>query len=146
MQVKINQSTINRPEGERILDAPAVLVDIQQYVQQLKQEDAWQKNDRNAITVFKTGGITVVINAMHSGAQMNDVEVDGVFIIQVLEGEVTIKAEEGEKRLSANQILVLHPCFKSHILAEMDTIMVLTNIQSESKEARDAQSGGQNIM
>ena len=146
MQVKINQSTINRPEGERILDAPAVLVEIDQYIQQIKQEDAWHKNDRNAITVFKTGSITLVINALHSGAEMADIEVDGVFIIQVLEGEITIKAEEGEKRLSAHQMLVLHPCFKTHILAETDTVMMLTNIQSESKEIRDNMVDSQKIL
>jgi len=137
MQVKINQSTHNRPEGERILDAPAVLVEIPQYITQIKQEEAWHKSDRNAITVFKTGSITLVINALHSGAEMANIEVDGVFIIQVLEGEITIKAEEGEKRLSANQMLVLHPCFRTHILAETDTVLMLTNVQSESKEIRD---------
>ena len=146
MQVKINQSTINRPEGERILDAPAVLVEIPQYIQQIKQEDAWHKNDRNAITVFKTGGITLVINALHAGAEMAEIEVDGVFIIQVLEGEITIKAEEGEKRLKAHEMVVLHPCFKTHILAETDTVKMLTNVQTEAKELRDSQVDNQKVL
>lgn len=128
MQVKVNQSTINRPDGERILDAPAVMVEIQHYANQIKQEESWKKNDRNAITVFKTPGITVVINALHSGAEMNDVEVDGLLMLQVLEGEITINTEEGEKRLREKEILILHPCFKTNILAETDTVMILSNI------------------
>jgi hypothetical protein len=128
MQVKVNQSTTNRPEGERILDAPSVLVEIQQYVDQIRQEEAWKKYDRNAITVFKTPGITVVINALHSGAEMNDIEVDGLLMLQVLEGEITIMAEEGEKTLREKEMLILHPCFKTNILAEKDTVMILSNI------------------
>jgi hypothetical protein len=129
MQIKVNQSTNNRPEGERILDAPAVLVEIQQYIHQIMQEDAWHKNDRNAITVFKTPGITVVINALHSGAEMKDVEVDGLLMLQVLEGEITVMADdEGEKRLREKEILILHPCFRTNILAEKDTVMLLSNI------------------
>ena len=128
MQVKVNQSTINRPEGERILDAPSVLVEIQQYVDQIKKEEAWKKYDRNAITVFKTPGITVVINALHSGAEMNNVEVDGLLMLQVLEGEITIMAEEGERTLKEKEMLILHPCFKTNILAEKDSVMILSNI------------------
>ena len=48
MPVKINDATINRPDGNRIIDAPAVSIDLQQFLTQLKDEKAWEKNDRNA--------------------------------------------------------------------------------------------------
>ncbi len=128
MQIKINQATNNRPEGARIIDAPAVLIDIQQYIEQLKQEDAWQKSDRNAITVFKTAGVTVVVNALHSGAEMKDVEVEGMLMLQVVEGEITVMGDEGDQKLHEKQALILHPCFKTNIVAETDTILILSNI------------------
>jgi len=140
MQIKINQATKNRPEGERIIDAPAVLVDIQQYIGQLKEEDAWQKSDRNAITVFKTPGVTVVINALHSGAEMNDIEIEGMLMLQVVEGEINIMSDEGERKLTEQQVLILHPCFKTNILAEKDTILILSNIQVGDQRVKDPEA------
>ena len=140
MQIKINQATNNRPEGDRVIDAPAVLVDIQHYIEQLKEEDAWQKSDRNAITVFKTAGVTVVINALHSGAEMNDIEIEGMLMLQVVEGEVTIMADEGERKLTEQQVLILHPCFKTNILAEKDTILILSNILVGDQRVKDPET------
>jgi len=140
MQIKINQATNNRPEGDRIIDAPAVLVDIQHYIEQLKEEDAWQKSDRNAITVFKTAGVTVVINALHSGAEMNDIEIEGMLMLQVVEGEITIMADEGERKLTEQQVLILHPCFKTNILAEKDTILILSSIQVGDQRVKDPET------
>jgi len=140
MQIKINQATNNRPEGDRIIDAPAVLVDIQHYIEQLKEEDAWQKSDRNAITVFKTAGVTVVINALHSGAEMNDIEIEGMLMLQVVEGEITIMADEGERKLTEQQVLILHPCFKTNILAEKDTILILSSIQVGDQRVKDPEA------
>ena len=61
MEIKSNHSTGNRPEGDRILDAPYVFSDIPTYLEQLKSEKSWAKNDRNAITVYKSDKITIVI-------------------------------------------------------------------------------------
>jgi hypothetical protein len=140
MQIKINQATNNRPDGDRIIDAPAVLVDIQHYIEQLKEEDAWQKSDRNAITVFKTPGVTVVINALHSGAEMSDIEIEGMLVLQVVEGEITIMSDEGERKLTEQQVLILHPCFKTNILAERDTILILSNIQVGDQRVKDPEA------
>ncbi len=46
-------STHNRPEGDRKIDSPVLLIDIPSFIKQVKDEKAWGKNDRNAITVFK---------------------------------------------------------------------------------------------
>jgi hypothetical protein len=140
MTIKINQATTNRPEGDRIIDAPAVLVDIRQYIEQLKEEDAWHKSDRNAITVFKTPGVTVVVNALHSGAEIKDIEIDGMLMIQVVEGEINIMADEGERKLTEQQVLILHPCFKTNILAEKDTILILSNIKVGDQRVKDAEA------
>ena len=90
MPVKTNDATINRPEGNRVIDAPAVVIDLKAYTEQLKDESAWDKNDRNAITVFKTKGMTMVLSALHKDAAMDNLVVEGVLVLQVIEGEITI--------------------------------------------------------
>jgi len=129
MPVKNNDATINRPEGSRVIDAPAVLIDLQKYIGQLKEEAAWEKNDRNGITVFKTPGHTMVLSAMHAGATMEDVEVEGMLILQVVEGAVTLATEDDNTvELRAQQILVLTQQLKQNITATTDSVLLLSSI------------------
>ena len=38
MDEKYNESTINRPEGERLVDAPVVQIDIPGFIKRIKRE------------------------------------------------------------------------------------------------------------
>ena len=67
MEIKRNEATFNRPDGDRVLDGTYVFVDIPSYIRQIKEEKAWEKNDRNGITVFKSENITQVITVLHAG-------------------------------------------------------------------------------
>ncbi|MDP9229278.1 MAG: hypothetical protein M3O67_01240, partial [Bacteroidota bacterium] len=94
MQEKHNEATINRPEGDRPIDAPLMLIDLPSLIEQIKTEDAWSKNDRNAITAFKTDGMRIVLVALHENAEMTPHETDGVLSIQVVEGKIKFKTEQ----------------------------------------------------
>jgi hypothetical protein len=128
MSVKTNDATINRPEGNRIIDAPAVSVDLNKYIAQIKEEAAWKKNDRNAITVFKTPGLTMVLSALHKGAAMEDLEVEGVLVLQVVEGAITIESGNDSTTLGEKQLMVFHPECKQNITADEETVLLLSNM------------------
>lgn len=132
MSIKINDATHNRPEGHRVVDAPAVQVDFNKYVRQLKNEKAWATGDRNAITVFKTPGVTVVISALHKGASITDLQVDGLLILQVMEGAISITNDSNNAMLADKQMLVLHttPSSNSNIAAIEDSIIQLSYIKT----------------
>ena len=53
MQLKNIDATINRPDGDHLIDAPYLVVDLPKFISQLKEEDSWDKNDRNGITLYK---------------------------------------------------------------------------------------------
>ncbi len=128
MPVKINDATLNRPEGNRIIDAPAVAINLEKFISQLKEEKAWEKNDRNAITVFKTDGLTMVLSALHKDAAMDDLTVEGLLVVQVIEGAINIDAENDSVQLGEKQIFVLHPDSKQNITAVADTVLLLQHI------------------
>ncbi|MEP6727621.1 MAG: hypothetical protein ABJC98_17500 [Bacteroidota bacterium] len=131
MPVKINDATINRPEGNRIIDAPAVSIDLKEFTAQLKEESAWEKNDRNAITVFKTNGMTLVLTALHKNATIDDLEVEGILTLQVIEGAISIVSADNETlQVKEKQMIVLHPGAKQQVTAEEDTVMLLSNIKA----------------
>ena len=65
MEIKNNEATDLRPEGYRLRDAPLVSIDIPEFIKQIKNETTWTNSDRNAITVFKTNGLRIVLVALH---------------------------------------------------------------------------------
>src|SRR5882762_2698656 len=109
MEIKNIDATLNRPEGERLIDAPFVFVDLEKYTGQLKKEDAWNKNDRNGITVYKTGGMTIVLTCLHKDATIEENSIDGWLTVQVLEGAVDFTVKEKKVPLKKNQLMTLHP-------------------------------------
>jgi hypothetical protein len=91
MNIKSNDATLNRPNGERFIDAPYVLTDLNEAIYQLQREGAWQKSDRNAITIFKTEGTSIVVGALREGSIIDDNVAEGLICIQVLKGVIKLK-------------------------------------------------------
>lgn len=128
MSLRSNDSTINRPWGERPIDAPIVPIDIHGFTQQLMEEKAWQGSDRNAITVFKTDHLTVVISALHKGAEMKpgNVEGTGVMTLQILDGQVQFNANNDNIELGRGQMVVLHEHIPYTATALEETVCLIT--------------------
>ena len=70
MDEKFNKATTQRPQGNRVMDAPLVTIDLRSFTKQIRDEKAWKESDRNAITVFKTDGMRIVLIALHKDAEM----------------------------------------------------------------------------
>jgi hypothetical protein len=82
MENKFNDATAQRPEGERVIDGALVAIDLPLFMEQIKEEAPWKESDRNAITVFKTNGLRIVLIALHKGAEMNRHTADGIISLQ----------------------------------------------------------------
>jgi redox-sensitive bicupin YhaK (pirin superfamily) len=127
MEEKFNESTINRPEGDRLLDAPFVIADLDGYIKQITQENAWFKNDRNAITLFKGDHVTVVLIALHESAQIQPpLPSTGVAIIQLISGKLSIEIEGQTFTVKRNQLVSFHEQQQYFIAATEESILLLT--------------------
>ncbi|HEX5552267.1 MAG TPA: cupin domain-containing protein [Chitinophagaceae bacterium] len=126
MEDKSVESTPLRPDGGRITDAPKVDIDLDEAIRQIKQETSWQTGDRNAITLFKSAHLRVVLVALHEGAEMTKHTAEGVISIQVLEGLISFDTEQSSKELSAGKMLVLHEGIPHLVKAKKETVFLLT--------------------
>lgn len=126
MEVKFNTATTQRPEGVRIMDAPLVTINIPSFIEQIKKEKKWKKTDRNAITVFKTNGLRIVLIALHKGAEMPRHSAEGIISIQVLEGKIQFNTDFQSVKLGKGQMLTLHKGIPHSLLAKKKTIFLLT--------------------
>jgi quercetin dioxygenase-like cupin family protein len=126
MVQKSNQATILRPLGDRIVDAPFVKINITSLLEQITNERPWRKSDRNAITVFKTDGMSMVLIALHKGAEMVEQTVSGLVNVQVLKGRIIFNKGKEAIKLDKGQVLILHEGISHRILAKKKTFFLLT--------------------
>jgi len=131
MDEKYNESTINRPKGERLIDAPLIAIDLYKHITQLKTEAAWEKNDRNGITIFKTEGMRIVLVSMHADAEMRPQTIDSIVSIQVLEGHLQFITEEETLHIQEGQIVTMHANIY-HSIKAVDTSTFLITMTDEN--------------
>ncbi len=127
METKYNEATLNRPEGDRIIDAPIVFMDIEKYSDQLKEEEAWQKNDRNSITIYKTDGLTVLLCWLKEGASITDNNATNHTTVQVMEGEIEITVETGNMEVKKGQVIAIHPRILETIKAKEESLLMISS-------------------
>jgi quercetin dioxygenase-like cupin family protein len=126
MNEKHNDATPNRPDGERLIDASSMLIDLGAFIKQIRREDAWKKNDRNSITVFKSDDMRIVLGGLHEGAEMVPHKAEGVMSIQVMEGLLEINTDELTGVLNSGQMVAIHKGSNYRIVAIEESIYLLT--------------------
>ena len=127
MDTKYNESTPNRPKGERVLDAPFVVMDIPGFTGQLRQEKAWEENDRNGITVFKSDSLTIVISMLKPGAQVKESPETDLLVVCLLNGEAKFNTHDNEEvTLNEMQSVVFHRGILKYIEAISEATIMLS--------------------
>ena len=126
MEERMNEATRNRPEGDRVIDAEMVEIDLNQYMRQLKSEEAWLNSQRNAITLFKTDAMRIVMIWLHAGGTLLEHKADGIISVQVLKGHIRFKVGDEEKRLAEGNMLTLHEKIPHTVIAIEESVFLLT--------------------
>lgn len=126
MEAKHNESTESRPEGDRIMDAPLVSMNIPDFVRQIKTEAAWEKSDRNAITIYKTEGMRIVLIALHEDAIMVKHAARGIISVQVFDGEIVFNTEHQSVVLKKGDMIALHRGEPHSVAAVKESVFLLT--------------------
>ncbi len=60
-----------RPDTNRTLDAPMIMLDLPAVIERIKQEKDWVSGKHNAITLMKSASMRIVLIAMHKGNRMS---------------------------------------------------------------------------
>ncbi|MEZ5016269.1 MAG: cupin domain-containing protein [Flavipsychrobacter sp.] len=126
MSDKHNDATLNRPEGDRDIDANLIKMDLNKYISQIKSEEAWLNKDRNAITLYKTDTMRMVLLGLHQDAELKEHTAPGNISVHLLEGHVSFRAEGQEVKLTAGQIVTLHAKIPHSVFAHEESVFLLT--------------------
>lgn len=126
MENKSNHATPLRPEGDRILDASLVEMDLDQYIKQIQSEPAWVTGDRNSVTIFKSDTMRIVLVGLHEGAELKTHTANGIISVQVLEGYIKFTTETRVTELQKGKMLALHKNIPHSVFAVKKTFFLLT--------------------
>jgi quercetin dioxygenase-like cupin family protein len=132
MKNKSNEATPLRPEGDRMLNAPLVEMDLNNFIVQIKHEITWATTDHNSITIFKSDNTTVVLIGMHQNAELKRHNVYGNIHVQVLEGKINFCTEQQTVSLKKGQMIALKADLPHSVLALEDSFFLLTVIVNNS--------------
>lgn len=133
MEIKQNESTDLRPEGGRVLDAPLVSIDLNDFIKTIKEEPAWKNKGHNAITVYKTNGLRLVLMAMRKEAVIGRHTADGILSLQVLEGKINFTTDDKSVILEEGHMIALHKGLPHGITAIKESVFLLTLTTSLDK-------------
>ncbi len=126
MEIKNNESTELRPEGSRLMDASLVSMDIPEFIKQIKAEVTWENSDRNAMTVYKTNGMRIVLIALHEDAILKKHTAEGILSVQVLEGEIIFSTDSQSVVIKKGQMIALHKGLPHSVKAIKESVFLLT--------------------
>lgn len=126
MENKSNDATPQRPEGDRILNAPLVEMNLNDAIKQIKSETTWQNSDRNSVTLFKSETMRIVLIGLHENAEMKPHKANGVISVQVLEGKIEFTSEDQSPQLEKGQMIALHDNLMHSVKALKESFFLLT--------------------
>ena len=125
---------LNRLPG---LAEPLLQIDLERELQQLRQEDSWQRETgRSSKTLAKYPDLRIVLILMKSGTRMRQHRAEGRVSIQQLEGQICVHLADRKVNVSAGHLLVLD-CGVLHDVEALEESALLLTI-SWRREKNDA--------
>lgn len=126
MENKSNDATPQRPEGDRILNAPLVEMNLEEVIKQIKSETTWADSDRNSVTLFKSDSMRIVLIGLHENAELKPHKANGVISVQVIEGKIEFTADEQITYLEQRQMIALQENIIHSVKALTESFFLLT--------------------
>ncbi|RZK48606.1 MAG: hypothetical protein EOO99_09450 [Pedobacter sp.] len=126
MRIKANEATHQRPEGDRLIDAPLVELNLPASILQIKNESTWHQSDRNSITLFKSSSMRIVLIGLRAQAEMKPHKANGQLSVQVIEGEIIFATDTQQVNLKVGQMISLHENIAHSVEAVEDSFILLT--------------------
>lgn len=136
---------LNRLPG---LAEPLLQIDFERELQQLRQEDSWQRETgRSSKTLAKYPDFRIVLILMKSGTRMRQHRAEGRISIQQLEGQVRIHLADRKVTLSAGHLLVLD-CGVLHDVEALEESALLLTIswRGEKNDASESFASAQRYL
>lgn len=115
------------PESERPLHAPLQAFDVGREVERLRGEKEWREGRRNAITLRKGEGFSVVLLVMRAGDRLEEHSAPGPISVAVREGRIRFTTADDEVEADV-QTLISCDAGVEHAVEALEEAVCLVTI------------------
>ena len=116
----------SRPGSGRSLNEPVRGFDLDEELARLREETEWREGRRNAITLHKGGGLSVVLLAMRAGDRLEEHSAPGSISLVVREGRIRFTAEGEAIEAGPETVLTCNARVRHSVEALSDAVCLLT--------------------
>lgn len=117
------------PESGRPLRGPLQSFDLEAEISRLREEKEWHHGRRNAITLRKGEGLSVVLLVMRAGDRLDEHSAPGPISLSVREGRVRFTAADVVVEAGTEAVLTCDAGVRHSVEALSDAVCLL-NIAS----------------
>jgi quercetin dioxygenase-like cupin family protein len=130
-----SQQPQRTPPRERF-EGDEHLFDLAVESRRLRDESGEARDGHRQVTLFRGGGVSIVLFHFEAGGKLKDHAADGYVTVLVLSGEIRMVTGEGPHRMSSGSLLVLRPGVMHDVVAETASSMLLTVRLDPSEDHR----------
>ena len=122
------------------LAEPLLQIDFARELQQLRQEDSWQRETgRSSKTLAKYPDFRIVLILMKSGTRMRQHKAEGRVSVQLLDGLVCVHLADRKVNVSGGHLLVMD-CGVLHDVEALEESALLMTISWRRQKAHASES------
>lgn len=126
MSQQSSGSDRSRTHPDERFAPPAQVFDLEAAARELASASNTNVHGHRQKTLYRHGNTTLALFRFDAGARMREHRAAGTVFIQVLEGRLSVQAENQRHELSAGRVLVLSPNIPHDVYAEEASQMLLT--------------------
>lgn len=113
------------PESGRPLRGVLQSFDLDEEIARLRGEKEWREGRRNAITLRKGGGLSVVLLAMKAGDRLEEHSTPGSISVLVREGRIRFTAEGAAVEAGSGTMLACDAEVRHSVEALSDAVCII---------------------
>jgi quercetin dioxygenase-like cupin family protein len=121
----VSESRLRPPPSERFAGS-SHLFSLSNALEELRAEDHPSRSGHRQITLLQRAPVTQVLFSFEAGGQLDQHSAHGLVTIHVLEGTLSVRADEEDHDLVAGDVLVLDPDVPHDVRASSEAAMLLT--------------------
>lgn len=112
------------------------LFDVAVERQRLRDEPGGARDGHRQVTLFRGGGVSIVLFDFEAGGQLKDHAANGYVTVLVLSGEIRMATAEEQHQMSSGSLLVLRPGISHDLEASVASSVLLTVRLDPSEDDR----------
>jgi len=122
------------PESERPLHAPLQSFDVGREVERLRGEPEWREGRRNAITLRKGEGFSVVLLVLREGDRLAEHSAPGPISVAVREGRINFTTADEAVEAGTHSLITCEAGVVHAVEALEDAVCVVSIAGSDRTE------------